>query len=155
MIIYDSWAFFSSFFFFCSAMFSFLFFIFCLVFAFFVYSFVHSIWFVWYCCCVAAGCIAIISFMRKIIGMQLEKSMEKWGACSQSVKTIKMEDFPNATLFLLYHQTEKQLVSALHCLQPHTPRDDQLFSFEPTKQVDFHIFLFVVFHLCKNNMCIV
>lgn len=53
--------------------------------------------------------------MRKIIGMQLEKSMEKWGACSQSVKTIKIEDFPNATLFLLYHQTEKQLVLALHC----------------------------------------
>lgn len=47
--------------------------------------------------------------------MQLEKSMEKWGACSQSVKTIKMEDFPNASLFLLYHQTKKQLVPALHC----------------------------------------
>lgn len=47
--------------------------------------------------------------------MQLEKSMEKWGACSQSVKTIKMEDFPNASLFLLYHQTKKQLVLALHC----------------------------------------
>lgn len=68
------------------------------------------------------GCIAIISFMRKIIGMQLEKSMAKWGACSPSVKTIKIEDFPNATLFLLYHQTEKQLVLALHCFAT-TPRN--------------------------------
>lgn len=71
---------------------------------------------------VLGGCIAIISFMRKIIGMQLEKSMEKWGACSPSVKTIKIEDFPNATLFLLYHQTEKQLVLALHCFAT-TPRN--------------------------------
>lgn len=32
----------------------------------------------------------------------------KWGACSSSVKTIKIEDFPNATLFLLHQHTKKQ-----------------------------------------------
>lgn len=56
--------------------------------------------------------------------MQLEKSMEKWGACSQSVKTIKMEDFPNASLFLLYHQTKKQLVPALHCFSQQKERNN-------------------------------
>lgn len=50
------------------------------------------------------------------------------GMCSPSVKTIKIEDFPNATLFLLQPHNQKQLVPALHCSRNQQRDHPPLFS---------------------------